>query len=170
MKHLLLASLSILALSLCVPAAIAQNQNTPPCSQPEAKQFDFWVGTWHLTWEGGTGTNRIEKKLGQCVIQENFHGDMGKGQFFDGMSVSSYNARTKKWEQTWVDSSGGFLTFEGGMVGPNMVLNQTTPSPDGKSRRMIFKNIKPGSLDWDWQASEDGENWTSVWAIHYAKR
>ncbi len=42
-----------------------------PCSSPEARQFDFWLGDWSLSWpaqqtggvegERGTGRNRITK-------------------------------------------------------------------------------------------------------------
>jgi hypothetical protein len=35
---------------------------------------------------------------------------------------------------------------------------------------MVFRNITPESLDWDWQTSADGgKTWKDLWNIHYAK-
>ncbi|KAA3660756.1 MAG: hypothetical protein DWQ10_05985, partial [Calditrichaeota bacterium] len=59
-----------------------QASNTQPCQSAEARQFDFWLGKWDLSWPGGqggtpkdqigTGTNEITKILGSCVVRENF--------------------------------------------------------------------------------------------------
>lgn len=46
----------------------AKAQNTKPCSAPEIKQFDFWVGDWNLTWADTMhGNNRIEKIMDGCT-------------------------------------------------------------------------------------------------------
>ena len=53
-----------------------------PCSSDEARQFDFWLGEWDLTWpaehaggEAGTtltGDNRITKVLRDVTIRAHF--------------------------------------------------------------------------------------------------
>ena len=52
MKTLIAALFILTALG----GAFAQ---TPPsrCATPEARQFDFWVGTWELTWKNADGTS-----------------------------------------------------------------------------------------------------------------
>ena len=154
----------------------SQNNNTKPCSAPEASQFDFWVGEWTATWADTLhGTNRIEKIFGNCTIHENFPDPNTK---FLGQSWSVYNANYKMWQQTWVDSNGGYIALTGGMVGDSMILTtaeRTVPiqvSPTGKIKsRMVYYNIKRNSFDWSWEASNDGGGtWKQNWLIHYTRK
>ena len=74
-KILLIYSLLMFAIGTA-----AQAPPQPACSQPEAHQFDFWVGTWDLTWPAGggqpagKGVNTITRTFDGCVVQENFDG------------------------------------------------------------------------------------------------
>jgi hypothetical protein len=34
--------------------------------------LDFWIGSWRVTWPGGTGTNEISRILDDRVIEEVF--------------------------------------------------------------------------------------------------
>ena len=88
------------------------SEQQQPCSTPEARQFDFWLGEWDLTWgEDGRGSNRITTRYGGCVIEENFNG--APSMEFQGMSVSTYNPKNQKWQQTWVDSQGSYIHLTG---------------------------------------------------------
>lgn len=70
----------------------AQN-NVIPCSAPEARQFDFWVGEWNLySADTLTGTNKIYKIMDGCAVQENFE---IKNKGYTGKSWSMYNPRTQ---------------------------------------------------------------------------
>lgn len=150
-----------------------------PCSAPEYRQFDFWVGEWELSWpasetsEGkpGRGTNRIEQALGGCVIVENFNGMPGMD--LRGMSVSTFNERKGKWQQTWVDSAGSYLDFIGEFQDGQMILvREAVVSPTRKFlQRMVWKNIQRDSLDWSWERSDDGgKTWRVLWPIHYVRK
>lgn len=147
---------------------------TAPCTATEATQFDFWVGDWDLTWEGGSGRNQIRKILGGCVIEERFSGHSEEdGQPpFKGMSVSVYNEQLGQWQQTWVDNHGNYLDFVGGFRGDEMILWRETISPDGTplQQRMVFSNIEEDSLDWSWERSDDGQSWEPLWQIHYERK
>lgn len=165
----------VTTLFLClVPGASSHADTTstapPPCSGLEYRQFDFWLGTWALSWEGGTGTNVISSEMGGCVIEENF--TTSDDQPFVGNSLSVYDARSKTWKQTWVDNSGGYLDFEGGMVGDSMILARSFVDTSGTTRwqRMVFFNIEHDSLDWHWMKSTDGKTWELAWAIHYTRQ
>ena len=148
-----------------------------PCAGPEFHQLDFWVGEWDLTWPAqgsgptGTGTNRVEKILDGCVIQENFTSIAP--QPLTGRSVSTYNAREKKWKQTWVDSQGSYIDLTGEFQNGEMRLTRQAIGPDGKPRlmRMVYTNIKPDSFDWRWESSaDDGKTWQVNWPIHYKRK
>ncbi len=160
--------------------AQAQRDAPKPCEAPGTSQFDFWLGEWDLTWpaeqtggkqgEIGKGTNSITKMFGRCVIRENFNSpDAG----LSGHSVSVYNVGKGRWQQTWVDDQGSYLLFSGEFRAGQMTL-QTEPFQRGEKtliNRMVFRNITPDSLDWDWQTSADsGKTWKDLWNIHYAKK
>lgn len=168
--------LYILASICCSITSFAQTTNQKPCSSTEASQFDFWIGDWMATWSDTLhGSNRIEKMFGNCTVHENFS---DPNTNFLGQSWSVYNANYKKWQQTWVDSQGGYIALTGGMIGDSMILTtaeRTVPekiSPTGKLiSRMVYYNIKPDSFDWSWEASTDsGVSWKQNWLIHYKRK
>lgn len=149
---------------------------TKPCSEGQRRQFDFWLGSWDLSWPAnsqgaaGSGRNNIQKILGGCVVQENFSGEPSMP--LRGMSVSSYHPQTGKWKQTWVDNEGSYLDFVGEAKNGEMVLSREA-EVNGKKilQRMVWKNIKPMELDWSWEKSEDGgQTWQVLWPIHYTRR
>lgn len=153
-----------LSLVFVVPVLAQEKKPTLPA---EARQFDFWVGTWDLTWEGGKGTNTITAILDSAVIQEDF-----EGGDFKGKSVSVFNRHTQKWQQTWVDNAGGYLDFVGGFEDGKMIFKRTA-TRDGVAflQRMIWYNIQKDALDWNWERSDDGgKTWKVLWQIHYARK
>lgn len=154
---------------LLLPLSVSAQDPQPP--RPlETHQFDFWLGEWDLTWEGGKGTNTITAILDSAVIQEQF--DSRPSENFQGKSVSVFNKHTKKWHQTWVDNQGGYLDFIGEFTDGKMILSRTAKR-DGKEflQRMIFYNIQPNSLDWNWERSDDnGKTWKPLWQIHYTRK
>lgn len=154
-------------------------QPSSTCSGPEHRVFDFWVGEWELSWpaeqmggppgDRGAGTNRIERVLDGCVIEENFAIDDGS---FRGHSVSVFDTAAGIWRQTWVDSSAGYITLTGQFEDGQMVLSTEPRERDGRVviNRMVFRDITPVSLKWDWQGSRDGgETWNDLWNIDYSR-
>jgi hypothetical protein len=153
---------------------------SPPCTSPEARQFDFWLGEWDLTWPaeqaGGVpgetmaGFNRITRLFDDCVIEENFTTDDAS---FRGHSVSVYDEKSGAWRQTWVDSAGGYLAFTGSFDGETMELRTQASERDGETvvQRMVFSDIGEDSLEWSWQGSRDGgDTWNDLWNISYRRR
>ena len=150
-------------------------QGNSNCNCTECNQFDFWVGNWKAVWQDSSGTeysgnNKINKILGGCVIAENFDGNPGVD--FTGKSFSVYNKKKKIWEQTWVDSNGGYMLFTGGMQDDKMILSRTVNTQKGTIlQRMVFYNITSESFDWNWEASLDnGINWQLNRLIDYKKQ
>lgn len=180
---LIFASAVVAALALAVPPpSDAQDDRPKPCSSPEARQLDFWIGEWTLTsrarigpgeddFASGAASNNIRAVLDGCVILENFDG-MTAAEGFRGMSVSSWNPALGKWQQTWVDNAGGYLDFVGGMEGDKMILSREAEREGVKFlQRMVFENITADSLDWLWERSDDqGETWTLLWHLHYERK
>jgi hypothetical protein len=175
----------VMALSTIAAAAVISNHLSRPAtvlsSISAARQFDFWLGEWDLTWPGeqsglpagqiGRGTNAITAILDSCVIQENFV-DLAPNSL-RGMSFSVYNKRLGKWQQTWVDNQGGYLDFVGEFKDGKMILSRQATTKEGKEiiQRMVWHNIAKDQLDWNWEASEDGgKTWKVNWQIHYTRK
>ena len=169
-----LALMVLLALGTIVTVTNSQT-NQPPCSEPEASQFDFWLGTWIGEWKDTEGktqtaTNIITKGFDGCVVEENFSTD---DKTFIGRSLSMYSANKKIWQQTWVDNTGSYLDFTGGIDGENMILQRKATAKSGKEvlQRMIFTDIKKDSFTWNWESSSDnGATWSLNWQILYRRK
>jgi hypothetical protein len=146
----------------------------PASDDSHARQFDFWLGDWDVFWgDGLKGTNHVEAILGGSVIRESFDGRPGMD--FQGASLSVYSPQLGCWRQTWADSQGGYWAFTGGFADGRMTLMtlSTDDVRDGRpvKLRMVFFNIAPDSLDWNWERSDDGGlAWSLQWQLHYARR
>lgn len=151
------------------------------CDTPEHHQLDFWLGDWSVrtrsrvsadseAWTEGVGSNHVTRALEGCAIEESFRATGGEGgATWAGRSFSTWVARERRWRQTWVDDSGNYLAFTGGMQGAEMVL-VGEPHPDGRVMRMVFGAITPESLSWRWEASTDGQKtWRPMLLIDYAR-
>jgi Protein of unknown function (DUF1579) len=167
-----------LALSVFCSSALIAQQSTPnPCTLPQQKQLEFWVGEWDLTWPGQNagetahGTNTIRRIMDGCVVQENFSG--GDSMPLRGTSVSTFDSRSGHWKQTWVDNQGGYLDFVGDFKDGQMILQREAVGPGGAhlQQRMVWKNISATELDWSWESSKDGgKTWQVNWPIHYKRK
>lgn len=142
----------------------------PPCSAPEHRQFDFWIGDWEVTDPAGApqGTNRIEPILGGCVLKESWSGTGGS----EGNSFNLYHAPTRRWHQTWVDDHGTLLLLDGGLEDGSMVLTGTSKARDGGtvSHRITWTPRPDGSVRQHWQTSrDDGATWSDAFDGTYRK-
>ena len=163
----LLAACSGSAATAPPPAAPASTPS-PACASAEHRQLDFWIGEWDVAirarrgptseeWGEAKGTQRIEAILGGCVIAESFAAE-GPGAPWSGRSYSVWQPQLGTWRQTWVDDSGGYLAFAGGIEDGEMRLYGEPRTVDDKTieMRMLWKDVTADSLRWEWQRSEDG--------------
>ena len=146
----------------------------PPCSGPEFRTLDFWVGEWIAEDQQGKpiGTNRITRdEYGACVITEHFRMNDGT---LTGHSVSIYRPGLKHWRQTWVDDQGGFFDLVGGPVtGADhiFVFENKRPVETAPYQRMIFQDVKTDGFTWRWQRrAKSEEPWADSWVIHYRRK
>jgi hypothetical protein len=146
-----------------------------PCEfNPAYQQFDFWVGEWEVTPVGAPPNaprpqSRIEKILNGCVILENWMppGDAG------GKSFNSYNARTQKWEQFWVDGRGSVIHFTGEVRDGNMYYTTESTAPNGTRilGTMTFFDLGPDRVRQLWEQSTDGgKTWSVVFDGMYHRK
>lgn len=156
----------------------------PPCSTPEFRQLDFWVGDWELEFSQGAGqppgraSNRITKDaFGACVITEHFlqPGGGAGGTDYIGSSWSIWDPQIGRWRQTWVDNGGSVFVLTGGpVVGQDHVFELVTTEPRGATnptvRRMIWEDVTADSLVWRWQSRQADGSWADSWVLRYKRR
>lgn len=169
--------LRLCAVGILLPTlAFAQRgyDGNQSCGEGQRRQFDFWVGTWDVSWRAspqgraGSGRATVQKILASCVVQENFSAEPLP---LRAMSLSSYIPESGQWSQVWVDNEGHYRDVVGESKNGEIVLSRQT-EVNGKKvlQRVVWKNIKPMELDCNWEQSEDGgRTWQVLWPMHYTR-
>lgn len=145
-------------------------RNAHPCAAaPEYRQFDYWLGEWDVEIGGQKqARSSIQLILDECVIFENYADFRG----YDGKSFSIYDATTKKWEQRYVDTTGAFHHWTGGLENGRMVFYWKTQQ-NGKDllQRMTYEKEGPDRvrqlID---RSSDDGKTWAPGYNGLYTRR
>ena len=149
--------------SLPQQPVVQQKKRPAPCTREQHRQFDFWIGEWHVIDPSGktVGHSNIEPRLNRCVIHEHWQGGGGS----DGESFNLYIAATEQWEQFWVDNGGNRLHLKGGLVDWHMVLSGEQDKPDAQTgivqrERITWTPNADGSVRQFWETSkDDGKTW-----------
>ncbi|MBK7992506.1 MAG: tetratricopeptide repeat protein [Blastocatellia bacterium] len=143
-----------------------------PCNYlDEARQFDFWVGTWDVKTQQGflAGTNTIERVIGGCALIENWTSSQGG----TGKSLNFYNSNTKKWYQNWIDDKGGVINFVGEFKDKEMRFQAEAVKVNGQSvlRRLTFFHISSDQVRQLGEISQDdGKTWAAEYDFNYFRR
>jgi Protein of unknown function (DUF1579) len=135
-----------------------------------ASDFDFWLGEWKVSWEGGHGRNVISRSYGGRVVEERFDGRPGVE--LQGTSVNVFDPHGDRWLQTWVDDAGNYFALEGGLEDGDMVLlcDRHNAERTDACYRMRFTDIQADSLVWTWERSLDaGATYDLMWRAEYER-
>jgi len=142
-----------------------------PCTAPEYRQFDFWVGDWEVHAPGGqvAGTNDVTLEQEGCLIVE--HWKSGEG-VQTGSSFNYYDIRDRKWHQLYIDNSGNagaFPAMAGNLHDGKMVL--LTDDKNGAFSRWTWYVVKPGAVrQMAEQTTDGGKHWNTTWDSEYMKK
>ena len=157
--------------------AVAQSQTNSapqpkppkPCSMPENRQFDFWIGDWDVTVGGQmAGTSSIQLILGDCVLLENWTGAKGG----TGKSFNLFNTAKGKWQQTWVDNSGSMLELYGEFKDGVMQLTGENVQKGKKTlQRITWQSLDKDRVRQHWeQSQDDGKTWATAFDGLYTRK
>lgn len=140
-----------------------------PCTDPEYRHFDFWLGEWNVTSAGSrsSATNSISSEHGGCVVLEQY--DAGG---FTGMSINFYDSNTNHWRQTWMSSAGAALYLKGGLdENGAMVMSDKGLVESDTINRITWSANDDGSVRQHWETStDDGTSWNTVFDGLYTKK
>ncbi len=167
--------ITFLFLFLC-PGLTSFSQK--PCSRPEYRQFDFWIGEWEAFGLNGqkAGDSKISLMLDSCVILEEWtSAAVNRGLRYAGKSFNTYNTTTKQWQQTWVDNAGGSNEYLLGRFEDNQIVFSSSPFKFSKDtmaiRKMTFTNLDPATLRQHGQLSKDnGNTWATEYDLEYRRK
>ncbi len=169
-----------LALVATAPAVGAQQTanvsapaagTSPACASAEHRQFDFWLGEWEVRRADGklAGRNTITREHGGCVLQERYAAVGG----YTGTSLNIYDARRKRWHQTWTDNGGLLLELDGYFRDGKMILRGETLDSAGKivQERITWTPRQDGRVRQLWEQSADGgASWVAAFDGIYTKQ
>lgn len=148
-------------------AAAPPSPKPAPCTAPEYRQFDFWIGDWDtfdLTdHDKLVARNRVDSILGGCVLREVYE----QGDGMNGQSFTIYDAARKVWHQSWVTNRGQLLVIEGRMQGDRIVLTGTDRDPNGKRVRLrgVWVRVEGGVRETVDASSDAGRTWKTLFDI-----
>jgi hypothetical protein len=167
------ASSLLLGALLCATGLGAAPSRPPACADPEYRQFDFWIGDWDVyDPKGGLkGRNVVTREFGGCVLQE--HWTAGGPIAQTGSSFNTWSPARKRWHQTWVDSTGGFLLLDGEFRDGAMVLSGEGMNRQGVAvrNRITWSTLGEGKVRQLWESSRDqGQSWRTVFDGTYVRR
>lgn len=169
MKHLLF----IIPLFLSV-ATFSQK----PCTRPEYRQFDFWLGDWEAFAPNGkkAGDSKISLLLDSCTLLEEWTSvAVQRGLRYSGKSFNMYNSATKKWQQFYVDNTGAISEYVNGYYENKKMILQTNNnkiSDTGwKILKMTFYDLAPDKVRQHGESSTDGgRTWTTDFDLEYRRK
>jgi Tetratricopeptide repeat len=141
-----------------------------PCKAgAEFRQFDFWIGEWNAKNVQGlvVGSSSIQQILGQCVIFENWSTPVSSGKSFN-----IFNAKDKKWHQTWVDDKGTFTHYIGEFKDGKMIyIAENIVGGKKTLAKMTFSKLENGDVrQFGENSSDDGKTWTTAFDFIYVRK
>lgn len=149
-----------------------------PCSRPEFRQFDFWIGEWEAFGVKGAkaGDSKISVILDSCVILEEWtSANAQQGLIYTGKSFNSYNAATKQWQQTWTDNTGNTTEFLRGEGSNGKIIYYADKVTGSKGetfmRRLTFTRLSEDKVRQFGELSNDGgKTWIVEYDLEYRRK
>ncbi len=137
-----------------------------------ARSFDFWVGEWDVHWSDAdgvpqTGTNSVA--LVDETIRELFCAPEPAGPYI-GASVSRWDDAAEGWVQDYWDNRGYAAVFRGSYRDGAMMLERTSQPATGAPTRLVWSDITPDSIMWNYERRSEAGVWESTWRILYRRR
>lgn len=179
------------ALPLVILGALAgpaRAQVPPRCPEPEARQFDFWIGEWDVEnrqrspeaapgdttlLATGSATDRVSKVLGGCAIVEHWFGELTHTTQ-RGFSVRAWDPTSERWV-LWLNWPGpqgpGFARLEGTFADGIGTFTREVQGAQGSATvRFTFSGVTDAGFRWTGAFAPQGGSWTRFWVMDFKRR
>lgn len=157
-----------------------------PCTDPPARQFDFWLGEWDVRnryrvegqgWtDAGTAVDKVFAVVGGCAVVELWDGNLGRTRL-RGFSVRTYDPQRRRWilVLNWPQTADAvrFTTLEGGFRHGRGEFERHGADPEQHPVliRYTFSDITDSTLRWNDGLSRDsGRTWRTNWIMEFRRR
>ncbi len=151
-------------------AATLDRRRRPCQYSAEARQFDFWLGSWDVFNPQGqqAGTSEILSVSEGCGILEQWKNRGGT----TGTSLNFYDAATKKWYQYWMGATGVATRYEGEYrEGAMRYQSESVRSGTRTMLRLTFFKIDANTVrQFAEQSVDEGKTWTVSYDFKYVRR
>ena len=149
-----------------------------PCSSPQFRQFDFWIGEWDVFGKNGqkAGDSKISLILDSCIILEEWtSANMQQGLRYAGKSFNTWNSASKEWQQTWVDNTGNTTAYTHGKFEDKKIIFNTDPFTFSKDtiavRRLTFFDLGKDKVRQLGEITKDkGTTWATEYDLEYRRK
>jgi hypothetical protein len=148
----------------------------------QMKDVAFMVGTWDCVskmnmgdsvhWFESKGVSHSNWVAGGSALQTTYESEV-MGEPFVGVGLMCFNRQTGKWQQTWVDNNGAYLSVYEGTYAEGKFVFEGDDYENGRRirSRETMSNLTPTSYDWTMEVSPDGgKTFTALLKATYAKR
>jgi len=138
-------------------------------NDPERHRFDFWIGEWNVTTEGGVtvGSSVIQSVSGGCALLENWTSASGG----HGKSLNAYNPAIKQWQQYWIGQDGAPTEFRSSEFDGKSLIFFVRHDDPLNVQRLTFTPVDAATVRQHSEATEDGgKTWKSSYDFYYHRK
>jgi hypothetical protein len=138
-------------------------------NDPERHRFDFWIGEWNVTTEGGVtvGSSVIQSVSGGCALLENWTSASGG----HGKSLNAYNPAIKQWQQYWIGQDGVPTEFRSSEFDGKSLIFFVRHDDPLNVERLTFTPVDAATVRQHSEATEDGgKTWKSSYDFYYHRK
>lgn len=154
------------------------------CSNPESRQFDFWLGDWRVEqrisdgegdWIELGATTSVSREAAGCALVERWSGSvqfawagMEQPEAMSGLSVRYFHPKERQWHIHWLDSRNPAFgdPFKGGFdegVGRFYLTRNTEAGP--RRSRITFEQPAQDRVRWELALEREPGEWTTFWIM-----
>ena len=134
------------------------------------RQLDFLLGEWSVAAEHGPelGTATFTSDLSGCVTREEYSTPKG----YAAISLLYYDANTRRFHRTYVDSEAERAEMSGTFVNGELVLRgaEVAPASTVAQTRNTFRRIDDNTFQQIWETSEDAIEWRVDLVLTFKRR
>jgi len=149
----------------------AAADSVPCATNPESRQFDFWVGGWTISYPGGPGASvsKVSLALDKCMIVESWDGGRGHR----GENMFAFSADDKSWHGMFADNMGRVHVFEGKVASGAAEFFGPSRGPNGEAvlNRIRIVRLDANKVEQTWEKSIDnGATWNMEFRGEYIRK
>ena len=155
------------------PPASSTPAPTPCADAAERHRFDFWIGEWDVTTQGGTpvGSSVVQSVSGGCALLENWTSARGG----HGKSLNAYNPAVGQWQQYWIGQDGNPIEYrESTWAGASIVFRAHVPAAaksPATEMRLTFTPVDSSTVQQHGESSADGGgSWATTYLFLYHRK